>query len=356
MTRVALLVNFVAPYRLSLFEALQQRVGTLRVLASTSMEPNRPWPVNWGTLDVCQQRTITVRKRWRDITGFKDIGYVHFPYDTFAQLRRFVPDTIISSEMGLRTVLAAIYKRLHPHVRLVVWATISEHTERSRGRLRSLLRPMLLRHADAVLVNGASGQRYVSSLGVPDDRIVRVPYTIEVSAFRSTSARPAASDVARLLFTGMLVERKGLLPFLSVLCAWAADHPDRAVEFTIVGDGPLKPAIEQVKTPLNLTLHLQSTVSYDRLPPLYQAAQLYVLPTLADEWGVVVNEAMAAGLPVLGSRHSQAVEELVTDGETGWMFTPDDPRTVYQAIDRALSSSPDTWRRMSEAARVVASN
>ena len=48
-----------------------------------------------------------------------------------------------------------------------------------------------------------------------------------------------------------------------------------------------------------------------------------VFPTLADEWGLVVNEALAAGVPVLGSLYSQAVEELVRDGENGWTFRPD---------------------------------
>ena len=53
---------------------------------------------------------------------------------------------------------------------------------------------------------------------------------------------------------------------------------------------------------------------------VYAKASLFAFPTLADEWGVVVNEAMAAGLPVLGSIYSQAVEELVEDGVSGWVF------------------------------------
>src|SRR4051812_18741982 len=92
MSRVALLVNFVPPYRLPLFEALQARVGQLRVFASTPMEPNRSWSVNWGSLDVRPQRTFTLQKRWRDASGYADLGYVHLPYDTFAQLKRFAPD------------------------------------------------------------------------------------------------------------------------------------------------------------------------------------------------------------------------------------------------------------------------
>ena len=78
---------------------------------------------------------------------------------------------------------------------------------------------------------------------------------------------------------------------------------------------------------------------------------MLVLPTLADEWGVVVNEAMSAGLPVLGSVYSQAVEELVEDGHTGWTFAPDRPESLDAALTSALRTSSTDLARMGEAAR-----
>lgn len=349
--RVALLTNFVAPYRVPLFEALRNRVGHLRVFASTPVEPNRTWKSYRGELDVTVQRTITLRKRWRDAAGFTDVGYVHFPYDTLAQLRRFRPDAIISSELGMRTIFAALYKRLHGNVRLVVWATLSEHTESDRGFMRTIIRPRLLRYADAVLVNGASGARYVTRLGVPRERVTLAPYTTDVAAFERTQRVAATSPVVRLLFAGMFVERKGLMPFLTALRRWSQLHPDCRVQFDIAGDGPLRPQLEAFEGTANLTVRILAAVAYDRLPELYSHADIFVLPTLADEWGVVVNEAMAAGLPVLGSRHSQAVEELVAENETGWTFTPENENTLSEALDRALRASADTRQQMGVRAR-----
>lgn len=349
--RVALLTNFVAPYRVPLFEALRARVGHLRVFASTPIEPNRTWTTYRGGLDVTVQRTITLRKRWRDAAGFTDTGYVHFPYDTLAQLRRFRPDAIISSELGLRTALAAVYKQRHKGVRLVIWATVSEHTESDRGLLRSLIRPRLLRYADAVLVNGASGARYVAKLGVPRERVTLAPYTTDVGAFQTLRRVRDGRCAIRLLFAGMFVERKGLMPFLAVLRRWADAHPQSHVQFDIAGDGPLRPQLEAFVGGKHLAVKVLDPVPYDRLPELYAGADIFVLPTLADEWAVVVNEAMAAGLPVLGSRHSQAVEELVTDAETGWTFTPENDESVYDALDRALGTSADTRQRMGTDAR-----
>jgi glycosyltransferase involved in cell wall biosynthesis len=144
----------------------------------------------------------------------------------------------------------------------------------------------------------------------------------------------------------MFVERKGLLPFLVVLRRWTDEHPNVSVEFDIAGDGPLRPALESFVGAPNLTVRILDPVPYDQLPGLYAGADVFVLPTLADEWGVVVNEAMAAGLPVLGSRHSQAVEELVSEDETGWTFTPESIDTVSDALDRALGSTVADRQRM----------
>jgi glycosyltransferase involved in cell wall biosynthesis len=76
-----------------------------------------------------------------------------------------------------------------------------------------------------------------------------------------------------------------------------------------------------------------------------------VFPTLSDEWGLVVNEAMASGLPVLGSKYSQAVEDLVEDGRTGWTFAPDNVAEVDSGIRRALQETEATIRAMGQLAR-----
>jgi len=352
--RVALLVNFIPPYRVPLFQALREHVGELRIFVSTPVERNRAWAADWADLPVVVQRSITFQKRWKRPEGFREVTFVHLPYDTVGQLRRFRPDVIISGELGMRSWMAAAYKLVTPEVRLLLWATVSERTERRRGFARERLRPVLLRQADAVLVNGASGARYIAAQGLSADRLTRVPYTADVAAFAAESYGHFEDNTISLLYVGLLIPRKGVVGFAANLAAWAARHPDRTIRVHIAGDGPERARLEAAWRPPNVELVFLGDVAYADLPAVYRRSSILVMPTLEDEWGVVVNEAMAAGLPVLGSVYSQAVEELVVDGESGWTFSPDDEQSVMAALDAAFTTSADDRALMSMQARMRA--
>jgi glycosyltransferase involved in cell wall biosynthesis len=273
------------------------------------------------------------------------------PWDLIWRLGRIHPDVIIAGELGANAAQATLYKWQHREARLVIWATLSEHTEQGRGILREQLRRWILPRADAVLVNGASGARYVQRFGVPKERIFLVPQTTEIQTFMCASLQRPVATARRLFFSGQLIERKGLVPFLQVLARWAQLHPGERVEFWLLGDGPQRTALARLPLPGNVELRFLGTADYDRLPHFYAQAGILAFPTLADEWGMVVNEALATGMPVLGSVHSQAVEELVKDGENGWTFRPDHPEEMYGALDRALTVSEEQLNRMRANAR-----
>ena len=351
MRRVALLLKFIPPFRVPVFVALRDRVKELRLFVSTPIEPGRDWPVAWGNLEVVLQRNLTVRMRSNHPAGFFDEQYVHFPYDTFSQLQRYAPDVVISGELGVRTCMAAAYRAFRSRGRLIIWATLSEQTEQGRGRLREELRRRVLPRADAIFVNGRSGARYIEGFGVPPHKIRILPQTVNIDAFSAEPEPSCPRGCRPLLFVGRLVARKGLGLFLEALRRWAERHPARSLEFVIAGEGPDRGQVERLPMPSNLTVRLLGSVAYERLPRVYAGAGMLVLPTLADEWGLVVNEAMAAGVPVLGSLYSQAVQEMVVDGANGWTFYPDRPDTIDAALSRALDSPPDDLARIGLAAK-----
>lgn len=348
---VVLLTNFVPPYRVTLYQALEQRLGTFRIVVSTAMEADRPWETQYDGLKVEIQKTLTLRRLSNHPYGFRDAIYVHIPYDTLGRIGRLKPDVILSDELGARTAQAMIYRRLHPRSRLIIWATVSEHSEEGRAIARRILRSALLPFTDAVVVNGTSGARYIKRFGLTDEKIFIAPQVTDNREFCRLPLERQRAERRRLIYVGRLIELKNLSPFLSLLSIWCGAHPTVDVEFWMVGDGPEREKLKAAVLPPNLGVRFFGNVAYDGLPAFYAQAGILVFPTLADTWGLVVNEAMAAGLPVLGSLHSQAVEELVRDGATGWTFRPNCTDEMYAAIDRALTTDRGQLRQMGALAR-----
>ncbi|MCA9132184.1 MAG: glycosyltransferase family 4 protein, partial [Planctomycetales bacterium] len=307
--RVVLVTGFIPPYMLPVYHEIHRRLKDFTILVSTPMEGNRHWPAEWGQLNVQLQRTWTHRSRWRHQAGFADRHETHIPWDTLWRLRQLRPEILVSEELGFRSLLCAAYQRFHRRVPLVLACNLSEHTEQGRGRLRLALRRWLLARSRVVTVNGRSGCRYLRQLGVPAERIFPFPYVALPGVFDTLPLhRPVSAQ--RLVVCGELSERKGMRQLLPILEKWSLKHPQRTLTVIFLGSGPLLEELSQRATAPNLRLEFRGHCDYPKLRQELSAATFLVFPTLADEWGLVVNEALAAGLPVLGSRYSQAVEEL----------------------------------------------
>ena len=343
MTRVVLLTNTIPAYRAATLARLAAAFPGLCVLTSSAPSPQAPAPVRG--LEAVQQislRTIVMRREIDHPGGFTQPHDVQVPYDVIGKLLALRPDVMLASELGARTLQALIYRLIFRSSRIIVHADLSEDSERAFGGARAWLRRFLLARADLVVVNGQSGARYVLASGGRPDRIVVIPYATDQAFLdavpRDTPKRPARA----LLYVGRLIESKGLAALLAALVRWCERHPAERIQLTLIGEGPLRASLANASRPANLTLSTPGAVAYDALPEHYRRADLMVFPTLSDTWGLVVNEAMAMGLPVLGSVKSQAVTELIEDGVSGWWFDPTSPQDLERAVDRALQASGET--------------
>lgn len=352
-SNIVILTNYVPPYRVPLFKELKKRFCRFFVLVSAT-EAKCFRPVAYEELEIINQRSVVIKRNIKHSYGFSEDSSIHVPYDTLHQLIKIKPHVIISGELGFRTLNALIYKKTRKDTVLIFWATLSQHTEKSRGILRSLFRRWILPQADAIIVNGSSGERYIRQMGISKDKVFRVPYThglnIEIEKLPDLSR----FNKGHILYVGQLIERKGLQPFIITLCRWAESNPEKQIRFELAGDGPLRPILEKLSLPFNLKLKFWGNIPYDQLPNFYARGGIFAFPSLADEWGVVINEAMDAGLPVLGSLYSQAVDEMVKDGVNGWTFRPDHPDEILSAIERAINASDEELLEMSRQARTTA--
>ena len=342
---VVFLTGYIPPYALPVFQSLHQKIRKLTILVSTPMESDRQWEAEFGDLDVRIQSTLTKESTWRHSIGFRSKKETHMPWDTCKQLKSLQPDVIISEELGFRSLFCSWYQLWRPSTPLIFVCNLSEHTERGRGFARTILRRWLCSRATLLTFNGLSGRRYLRGCGVSENRLLPFPYTAVPGLFDQLDISRRAPKHRTLIYCGELSVRKGIMLFLNQLVKWCEANRDRQISFRLIGKGKLQEELTKVRLPSNLVVELLGYRNYDEVASEMSRASLMVFPTLADEWGLVVNESLAAGLPVLGSIYSQAVEELLDSGN-GWTFDPTNEADTQRAIDSTMQCSEDDLSSM----------
>jgi len=364
--RVALVTNIPAPYRLPVFRALAATPGwVLRIFVSAEREFDRSWRVDASGLDLERVRGLALRARsaTRGAIRVEQRTTRHLPFGLLASLARFGPQVVVSGELGARTWLALLYCRVFG-VPLVVWSYHSRVSISGAGPVRRALARALLRRARAVIGMGSQARRVLERLGVPPGRIFDAPNACDHDGLMRALARSdgearrqeleieygARKRIA--LVAGRLVPAKGISPLLS---AWRLVPEEVRAGWTLlfVGSGPLAGRVqaESGGRPPGEVLFVPG-VQPEELASYYAACRLLIFPTLSEPWGLVVNEALACGRPVLCSVHAGCADDLVQPGVNGWLADPADPDDFARALEVALTSNE--LERLGEAARRTA--
>ena len=355
---VVMLAQYLPLHFVSTMRQLARNVGRLTLLLSQPMDAARDWSPEYADLNVQIQRAWQWGIKHRHPLGFEESGTFIIPYSTRSDLQGLKPDAVISVEVGPRTLQAAVLQALGLRYKLIVQVRESENTAQSRGALRRGLRSLLLPRADGVFANGQSGRRHVLACGVPAERISIVPSGTDTELFGAEPMRLDRAEARwgqrapplQLLYVGQLIPRKGLVPFAQDLIAAATD-PARPIVWTLAGRGPLEAELRALPWPAHIAVQFAGSRPYRELPAVYARADAFVMPSLSDEWGMVINEAMASALPILGCTGVQAVEEMVVDGVSGWTFGPEDRSEARRKLALLLEAPIATLRRMGQRAR-----
>ncbi len=347
---VVILNNYLRRHHVVVYKEIARRVRKLTVLLSVDMEPDRQWGAQWDGLDVIVQKNKMFTAKWRHSSGFSEDNFIHVPLDTGKQLRKLNPDVILSYEMGMRTLLCSFYRMFRRNCKLVMVGNMSEHIEKERGVFRRALRKAIIRGADFFTYNGPSCRRYLQSLGIKEEKLSHFPYCIDPDAVSSVPRSRDAGSTRTLLYCGALSSRKGILQFAKAAKAWSKNNRSDGVRLNIAGVGELQDSIAKLSSE-RFEINFLGNCDLEALRQAYENADICVFPTLADEWGLVPIEAMASGLPVLGSINAQSVESCVVEGENGWIFRPDSDQAILDALDRCMKTSDEKLAAMGTAAK-----
>jgi glycosyltransferase involved in cell wall biosynthesis len=225
---------------------------------------------------------------------------------------------------------------------------------------RALLAALFKRFAGFLYV-GAANRRYYLHHGVPERKLFFSPHAVDNDRF--TAARPEAEREARawrrelgigddqrvVLFAGKFEAVKRPLDLVE---AFRAAAPSDAA-LLLVGSGPLEGEMRR-RAAGHSGVHFAPFQNQSRMPRTLAAADVVALPSASETWGLVVNEALCLGRPVLVSDRVGCAEDLVEPGATGWVFSAEDVGGLAAALRQALAPGVDL-RGMGERGREVVS-
>jgi glycosyltransferase involved in cell wall biosynthesis len=340
--RIAILTNTPAPYRAPVFEHLTASPGTdVRVFFDSAPGPNPAQCALAYPHEFLPAGFSVDRRYYQDEPWFAERLSRRFALSYWPRLAAYRPDVIVSAEFGWRTSNAAAYALLLG-IPLLVWWEGTRFTERHAGPLRTWTRRGLARISSGLLGFGRGSVDYLAEIADQRTPIHFVPQTVantqiatETDHWRAQRESLRADLGIRgvaLLCLSRLLPHKGISQYLDSLRRLRDAVPKGSFTALFAGGGPLEKQLASASEEFDGAVQFLGQVPPSDMPRLFAASDVLVFPTLRDCWGMVVNEALAAGIPVVGSRYSGAAVELLTSEELGTLVDP----LVPSSLDAAL--------------------
>lgn len=353
--KLAILVNMIAPYRVRLFTHLASRFD-LSIFCG-GIEANR---TSWKEAQVEGARirrmagwqfSFPQRQRGKEV----DKRYFHLEPAYLLDLIREKPQAVITAEMGFRTLAALAYGTVFRKPVWVWWGG-TLRTERHTGAIKKLLRHVVARWARHWISYGQTSTEYLRTLKIGPDRILQIQNCVDENWY-SGNAEPVLDIRPKpvLLHVGQMIARKGISEFLRA----AASLLEEGLQFSIllVGGGRDREQLQKLATSLGLRhVHFYPPQLPQAMASFYRSADVLIFPTMEDVWGLVANESVLSGVPVLCSKYAGCAPELF---EPEAIFDPADEQEFVDALRKSVTGrlpSPDSsrLRRTEEVAEMVA--
>ncbi len=216
----------------------------------------------------------------------------------------------------------------------------------------------MLRAAAGCLYLGHSNRDFYASMGVPESRLYPAHYSVDARAFRAAALSADPAEIRRQCGTpedgfvavcsAKAIARKRLEDAVRAVAPLGP-----AAHLWVLGDGPLRPTLETLAGELAPgRVHWHGFVNQSRIGALLAAADVFVMPSQDEPWGLAVNEAMACGLPAVCSSGVGCAADLVRPGETGFTYPGGNIAALTECLAH-LQADRSACRRLGQAAQTL---
>ena len=326
---ITLITNIPSPYRVPLWDEVK-KLSDFQVICIANNEKNREW-------ETTSREYISFLKSYHLFFQKRDWA-LHFslPFSVFFKLVKENPDAVmITGYDSPQYWEALLYAKLFGKKK-VMWNGSTLLSSRSSHKLVNMLKNYFIGSFDAFYTYGTEATKYIESFGISKDKIFTGTNTIDTTFYKQNTPNERHSkETLDFLYVGQLIERKGLTNTLKAFSK--IKYNDWIL--TIVGSGPQE---EELKA-LVLEYNLEGKVNFvgfkqkEEIIDYFAKADVFLMPSYLEVWGLVLNEALASGLFCLSSQYAGATFDLIKDGKNGFIVDPKDVNDLTAKIDKTFN-------------------
>ncbi|MGL5082239.1 MAG: glycosyltransferase family 4 protein [Microcoleaceae cyanobacterium] len=271
-------------------------------------------------------------------------NFTYLPLNIVNRLLEFKPQLIFSNSFGMWTILSLLFKPIGRWRVVIAYEGSSPGVDYRNSPLRLTVRRAMVQAADACITNSQAGKAYLTEiLQAKADHVFVHPYEVPAVQALTMNIQAHQPDLPALqapvfLFVGSISQRKGL-QFLLEACKILHQKKCDTYSVLVVGDGTQRAELKQFcrEHDLDHRVYWAGRVEYGALGLYFDQADVFILPTLEDTWGMVVLEAMILGKPVLCSQWAGA-SELIVEAENGYRFDPRTPERLAELMQNFIQN------------------
>jgi len=278
----------------------------------------------------------------------------------------FRPEVVFIPGWSSKAAFAALRWCVCNHVPAVVMSESTAWDER-RVWWKEWVKQKVVGLSSAALVGGRPHKEYMMQLGMPPERIFLGYDAVDNGYFADktseiASRKPEVRSKYELpenyfLASARFIEKKNLQRLIRAYARYRdLAGQSQAWDLVVLGDGPLKTKLTSQISDLHLRqhVHLPGFKQYDELPVYYGLAKIFIHASTTEQWGLVVNEAMACGLPILVSNRCGCAADLVREGQNGFAFNPTDENELAQLMIKMSDVSLDLKAMGQKSLQIIA--
>ncbi len=339
--------NILTPYIIPLFNVLGKLGGIeLQVIFLSENDKNRAWEIYQDEI----QFSYKILRNFRFFIGRVDAP-IYFHRGLWSELRKFRPEAICICGYHYAATWEVLFYSHYFQKRTILWAGSTLSSGSFHNSLTDWYKQLVIPRFDAYITYGTAAQEQILHYGANPEKIVLGCNTVDVKFFMSEAEKFRMQmdkiflerfPPKNILYVGDLIPRKGIDVLIRAFEKIQLIR-DGNTGLIIVGGGPeRRNLISYVERHRIRNIFFENFVQKRDIVKYYAAADVFVLPSYKEVWGLVVNEAMSCGLPVVCSRYAGATRDLVVEGKNGFSF---DPYDLDELVTKILQILDDDGKR-----------